>query len=279
MTVARLICPVRDCGRPLDWGPRTASCAAGHSFDQARSGYLNLMQPQDRRAAAPGDSREVVNARRRLLDRGLGALLRDELELVLSERDGAGPRPPAMLDAGCGEGTHLAELRRRLRVEAWGVDISAAAIDLAARRHPTVRWIVANADRRLPFADGSFGAVMTITGPKNPPEFARLIAPAGLLVVVVSGPDDLAELREAILGAAFELERTPRMVELFGDHFVLEGERDVRSRMRLDRAELRDLLAITYRGARHRERERAEALDALEVTLSWRVLSFRPRPR
>ena len=35
-------------------GPRLA-CDAGHAFDRARSGYVDLLQPQDSRARAPGD--------------------------------------------------------------------------------------------------------------------------------------------------------------------------------------------------------------------------------
>jgi hypothetical protein len=34
--------------------------ARGHSFDIARSGYINLLQPQERRARRPGDATDAV---------------------------------------------------------------------------------------------------------------------------------------------------------------------------------------------------------------------------
>jgi hypothetical protein len=40
---------------------------------------------------------------------------------------------------------------------------------------------------------------------------------------------------------------------------------------------VRDALAATYRGARESERRRLDALGALEVTLSYDLLTFQPR--
>src|SRR6266581_4620206 len=66
---AMLLCPVRNCRMALAREKRRVLCPRGHSFDIARSGYINLLQPQDRRAKSPGDSAEVVAARRRFLER------------------------------------------------------------------------------------------------------------------------------------------------------------------------------------------------------------------
>ena len=66
-----LACTVRGCGAPLHRLERAYACTRGHHFDTARSGYVNLLQPQDKRALSPGDTRESVEARRALLDTGL----------------------------------------------------------------------------------------------------------------------------------------------------------------------------------------------------------------
>ena len=58
---------------------RTLVCPAGHSYDVARSGYVNLLQPQDRRSAAAGDSRVAIDARESLLAIGVGRTLIDGL--------------------------------------------------------------------------------------------------------------------------------------------------------------------------------------------------------
>lgn len=234
---------------------------------------MNLLQPQDRGSRAPGDARGVVLARRRSLERGLGEPLLGAL-LRLLEGLGKGAR---ILDVGCGEGYFLGHLAERLPLNAVGVDISSSATGAAAKRYRNVRWIVANADLRLPFGDGSFSVVLSVTGPKNSREFLRLLAPEGRLVLVISGPDDLAELRSAVLGHAKGLDRAPRMQEMFGADFALESEETVRSVARLSAAALADLAAGTYRGARHRERARLTALTELDVTLSYRILVFRPR--
>lgn len=271
-----VLCPVRGCGRPLRLGDRSAACAAGHSFDRARSGYWNLLQAQDRRAREPGDRAEVVAARRRSLARGLGDALRDELVAGLRRRGlGAGA---AVLDAGCGSGFFLAALVDRLAVEGVGVDISTAAVTAAARAQPRALWIVANADRVLPFPPGGFAAIVSITGPKHSSELRRLLAPHGWLVVAVPAADDLAEVRALLHGAAHADDRGPRIAQRFAAEFELETTSVVRRTARLDVAAVADLLAGSYRGARHRERARLDGVTALDVTVSYQLLWLRPRP-
>ena len=59
-------------------------CARGHSFDFARSGYINLLQVQERRAKDPGDSLEAMAARRRLHERGVTAIHRAAIAEALA---------------------------------------------------------------------------------------------------------------------------------------------------------------------------------------------------
>ena len=61
-----LLCPVRGCHLALTREEKRVVCARGHSFDIARSGYINLLQPQERRSKNPGDTADAVAARRRL---------------------------------------------------------------------------------------------------------------------------------------------------------------------------------------------------------------------
>ncbi len=205
-----LLCTVRDCRAPLVLEERRYVCANAHAFDIARSGYVNLLQPQDKRSKTPGDTPEAVAARRRFLERGHAAPLVDGIVRALPLREG-----DALLDAGCGEGHHLAAFRHAYGVDAHGTDISVPAIELAARRYRDCSWVVANADRFLPYADGSFRAVASITARMNPEEFRRVLAPEGTLLVVIPGADDLIELRAAILGERIERNRVERTVATF----------------------------------------------------------------
>jgi 23S rRNA (guanine745-N1)-methyltransferase len=265
---------VRDCRGALRREQSRYVCANGHSFDVARSGYVNLLQPQDRKSKSPGDSAEAVAARRRFLDAGHAAPLVDAVVAAL-------PLPPAasFLDVGCGEGHHTDGFRRAYGVEAAGVDLSVPAVEAAARRYGDCLWIVANADRFVPFADASLDAVTSITARLNPSEFRRVLKPEGRLLVAIAGPDDLIELREAILGDRVEHDRTGRTATAFAEHFALERHQRVRHVARLDREAIADVMRSSYRALRNRERERLQSLDAMDVTLSRDLLVFRSQER
>ena len=298
----RLLCTVRGCGRELVRScadeSRSSSndsdlvragsiagarglaiarddleCDRGHSFNVARSGYVNLLQPQDRRSRAPGDSKAVVAARRRLFDGGSAAPLVEAL-IELARSLGI-QSDSAVLDVGCGEGSMLAAIARELGVEAWGIDISTPAIDAAARRFADVHWLVANADRALPFADDSFALVLSITGRRNAAELARVARGEAHALFVIPAEDDQCELRAAVLGRATREDRFASLASELGSAWALESRTDVRWSRRHAAAELRDLLATTYRGARKREQERVAELGELAVTSSYAIGCFR----
>lgn len=265
-----MVCTVRTCRLPLAREERRLVCANGHSFDIARSGYVNLLQPQDRRSRAPGDTAEAAAARRRFLERGFADPLVEAIVRALPLREG-----DALLDAGCGEGHHTDAFRRAYGVEASGVDISVPAIELAAKRYRECRWVVANADRFIPWEDGSFDAVTSITARLSVDEFHRVLKPRGLLLMAIPGADDLIELREATQGEALARDRVERTVRMFAARFALERHELVRHRAALDREAIADLMTSTYRGIRARERERLQQLEAMHVTLARDLLLFR----
>ncbi|HEV7507651.1 MAG TPA: methyltransferase domain-containing protein [Thermoanaerobaculia bacterium] len=267
-----LICPVRHCGAVLERQARSLVCPQGHSFDLARSGYCNLLQPQDRRSKNPGDSRTAAEARRRLLDAGYGTALLAALETeVVARRLGA-----SVLDVGCGEGYYLGSLATG-RIEAHGLDLSVPAVELAARRYPGITWVVANADRFLPYAEGSFDLVLSLDARLSPSEMRRVLAPEGRLLVAVPAPDDLVELRAAVLGEGVLRDRLERAAELLAPDFVLEDRQTVRQTAVLEAGALRDALAATYRGARQSQQGRLDGITEMEVTLAHDLARFRFR--
>ncbi|HEX6178014.1 MAG TPA: hypothetical protein VF057_06620, partial [Thermoanaerobaculia bacterium] len=115
--VTTLLCTVRGCREPLTNEVRRVVCPRGHSFDVARSGYINLLQPQDRRSKNPGDTKEAAMARRRFVERGFGAAIAERLTEIVA----AAPAGP-ILDVGCGEGHHLGAFQRVRGGEAHGAD-------------------------------------------------------------------------------------------------------------------------------------------------------------
>ena len=85
---------------------------------------------------------------------------------------------------------------------AVGIDLSVAAADYAARHHPGITWVVANADRGLPLLESSTDLVLSIHARRNPGECARILRPGGQLLVAVPAENDLLELRTALQGDA-----------------------------------------------------------------------------
>jgi 23S rRNA (guanine745-N1)-methyltransferase len=271
--VIPLLCTVRGCALPLTREKRALRCARNHFFDLAGSGYANLLQPQDRRSRRPGDRKEAILARRLLAEQGYAAPLSERLvSLASGLADGA-----AVLDVGCGEGAHLGRVTSRLGIDGSGIDISASAIDLAARRYPDPTWVVANADRSLPYPDASFDLVTSITARRNPPEFARVLRSRGKVFIAVPAADDLAELRAAVQGSNEERSRVETVTEELREHFELESIELIRERQELGHEALVALLHATYRGLRHSERQRVEALERMEVTFAWEAMVFAAR--
>jgi 23S rRNA (guanine745-N1)-methyltransferase len=254
-----LLCPVRGCRLPLAAQDRRQLCPRGHSFDTARSGYTNLLQPQERRSRNPGDTAEAVAARRRLHDRGFTEpLLRAIAEITQ-------PRPEEqVLDAGCGEGFYLGSLAASTGCIGHGVDISIPAVDAAARRYPACEWIVANADRFIPWDDRSFALILSITARMNSSEFRRVLRDDGRLLIALPAPDDFVELRGA------GRERVSRTLEEFAPDFTLAEQRRVTTTAALDASAVEDVLLSIYRPLQSRPAQ------AMQVTFSLDLLLFRP---
>ena len=253
-----LLCTVRNCHLPLAREESRLVCPRGHSFDVARSGYINLLQPQDRRSKQPGDTAKAVAARRRLHDRGVTQpLLR-----AIADIAAAAPED-IVLDAGCGDGYYLGTLAHQTGLDAHGVDISIPAVEAAARRYPECEWIVANADRFVPYADDSFSLVLSITARMNSGEFRRVLHDGGRLLVALPAPDDLIELR------GVGRDRAARTADTFAPNFKLVEQRRVTTVADLDAAAVEDVLLSIYRPMR------SKPAGAMSVTFSLDLLLFR----
>ena len=253
-----LQCPVRDCQMALVREERRLLCPRGHSFDVARSGYINLLQPQERRSKHPGDTVAAVAGRRRLHDRGVTEPLLRAIEEFIAVSPG-----DVVLDAGCGDGFYLGALAGRSGFDAHGVDISIPAIDAAARRYPDCEWVVANADRILPYAGRSFSVILSITARMNTGEFRRVLRDSGRLLVALPAPEDLIELR------GVGRDRVARTIEAFAPAFALIDQRRATTVADLDAAAVDDVLHSIYRPMR------SQPAEAMRVTFSLDLLLFR----
>lgn len=194
-------CPV--CGEALTREETGYTCGAGHRFDLAREGYVNLLPANRRHSKAPGDDAQMVQARSRFLDGGWYEPLRDALCRLLAAYTAPGTR---LLDVGCGEGYYTAVLGRLVTERGGavaGLDISKPAVKRAARRFPGGEFAVASV-YHLPLADGAVDAVTDCFSPLAAEEFCRVLKPGGVFLYVVPGPRHLWEMKEILYDKPYE---------------------------------------------------------------------------
>jgi 23S rRNA (guanine745-N1)-methyltransferase len=250
-------------------------CGRGHAFDLARSGYLNLLQPTDRRSLQAGDSRAAVEARARLHAAGIMRAVVDGVVQRAAALNLGGH--PSVVDLGSGSGEALAALARSGPIRGVGIDLSTAAAEHAARRYPALTWVVANADRHLPLLDHSVDLILSLHARRNPAECLRVLKPSGVLLVAVPAADDLIELRTLVQGEGTARDRSETLLAEHSALFTVIERSHARQRHRLERPALLDLLSGTYRAARASVADRVAALEQLEVTLASEIVLFAPR--
>ena len=268
-----LRCTVRNCSHPLVRDNRTLSCAAGHSFDQAKQGYWNLLQPQDSKSNKPGDRDEAVDARHRWTKSGvMNGLVRAINPWTVI---GSPIRSAGVLDLGCGTGYFGNAIYGDLE-SYCGVDLSKKAIRMACRVSPSATWILANADRTLPAMDCSVGQVISLFGRRPFDLIQQVLVPNGTLIVAVPGESDLIELREKTQQTGQRRDRTHPIVSQAREHNLHLVEKHSWSEVVLLQSDqIRDALTMTYRAERHSQKARVQALNQQEVTLSADLLLFR----
>jgi 23S rRNA (guanine745-N1)-methyltransferase len=251
--VAILVCPV--CRQSLRAVGRALKCPQSHSFDVAREGYVNLLLSRGRRAVIPGDSVPMVRARRRFLDRGhttrLSSALNERAHHHLRQL-AQGHSPTVVADIGCGEGYYLGRLKQYLdpRLERhdvcyFGMDVSKEAARLGARRYRGICFFVASVRRGILLQNGAVQLMLNVFAPRNPAEFGRVMAPGGLLMVVIPAPGHLAELRGDLNLLGIEPNKREHVKALLESDFVLEGEREIAYQVALTGEEVVDLVTMT----------------------------------
>jgi 23S rRNA (guanine745-N1)-methyltransferase len=228
-----LRCPL--CRQALVEHETAVRCPRGHSFDRARQGYVHL-------AAGPvahtGDTAEMVAARAAFLAAGHY----DFLSRALAE---AVPAAGLVIDVGAGTGQHLAAvLDAHPGAVGLAVDVSKPALRRAARAHPRAAAVVGDVWRELPVADGVAAVLLNVFAPRNGPEFARVLAPDGVLVVATPDGAHLAELVSALGLLSVDPGKEERVAASLGPRFAEQAATTYTHRLALTRAEVTALVEM-----------------------------------
>lgn len=180
-----LQCPL--CQGAFELEGRSVRCAARHTFDLARQGYLNLLGGPE-----PGnaDTAAMLGARERVHASGLFSEIGSRIAHLLTGQQ-------RILEVGSGTAYYL---RRSLGPDADRVgialDVSKAAARHAARSDPRIAAVVADVWRPLPIRADSLHALICAFAPRNLPEFARVLRTDGRLIIVTPRAEHLAGLRD-----------------------------------------------------------------------------------
>ncbi|MCZ0717542.1 putative RNA methyltransferase [Aerococcus kribbianus] len=197
-----LTCP--HCQEKLAWTGQQVSCPQGHSFDLAKSGYLNLApQHQEKHY-----HKDLFVARYQLMAQHefYQGIYQDILAL-LDKHHYQAHNSCHIIDLGTGEGSHFDQFLQAYQsaypqdnFAAMGFDLAKDGIQIAAKHHYQALWTVADLGH-IPLADNSVDLALTILSPSNYNEVKRVLKTGGYLIKVIPGPNYLAELRACVLSA------------------------------------------------------------------------------
>jgi 23S rRNA (guanine745-N1)-methyltransferase len=241
-------CPV--CGEELEQQGRSYRCPNRHTYDLSAKGYLNLLLVNQRKSKDPGDNKQMVAARRNVLEAGHFHMLSDALSLLavqLAEESIGRPADKlTILDAGCGEGYYLECMDTRLRqsgaeARLYGTDISKDAIAMAAGNSTGIQYAVASS-KKLPVRPESVDGIFQIFAPHSDSEFKRVLRSGGRLVTVIPGKHHLYGLKELLYPQPYLNDEAEHPYPSFT---ILEKQRVQSELVLTEPSAIRDLVMMT----------------------------------
>jgi 23S rRNA (guanine745-N1)-methyltransferase len=272
---AILKCPV--CHQPLTLGDKTAACEAGHSFDRARNGYLNLLLASQRNSPEPGDSPEMLRSRRAILQSGVYDAMADATNAAV--REALQEKTDAQIvDLGCGEGFFLKRLRESVTTpcDFYGVDVSRAGVKMAASADRAITWLVASL-HESPFMPASVDIALSMFSPIDAADVKRILKPDGLLITVTPGPDHLDALRAIIYPSVVPHSPIPAFAADDKLFTLVHSSRARTTAAVRTKEDVMNLLAMTpfYWNISLETKAKIEAVEQLEFTVDVMVNTFR----
>lgn len=265
-------CPV--CGEVLTEEGRSLVCGKRHTFDRARSGYVNLLPANKKRTKDPGDNALMVQARRSFLSKDYYKPMSDALCKIVC---GYMPDEGVLLDAGSGEGYYTKNVCTALEAagrsaDVYGVDIAKCAVDAAAKSCKAADFAVASIFH-LPVQDESCDVLMSLFAPYCGEEFSRVLKPHGKMILVIPDEDHLMGLKKAVYDKPYA--NQVQAYEFQGFKFL--GAEKIGGEIFMDNSEdIQSLFSMTpyYYKTGREEHLRLEALTELRTEISFQILQY-----
>jgi 23S rRNA (guanine745-N1)-methyltransferase len=188
-----------------------------------------------------------------------------------------------VLDAGCGEGYYIARLQRHLHstldtpCSFYGLDTSKDAVRMAAKRHKHICFFVADIKQRIHIPDQSLHMLLNIFAPRNTREFARVLAPHGILLTIVPAPNHLREVRETLDLLTIEPHKQQRVVEQFQHDFALMHTATLEYPLQLGTQAIDQIVTMTPNCWHQNSRSRLEQINQIDTHAAFLILVFHRR--
>ncbi|KAF0846158.1 23S rRNA (guanine745-N1)-methyltransferase [Nocardia caishijiensis] len=195
-------------------------------------------------------------------------------------RDAIGRAGGAVLEIGAGTGYYLAQLLdAHPRTLGIALDVAKPAARRAARAHPRLASILADAWRGLPIRDGALNGVLSVFAPRNPAEVARVLGPGGRFVVVTPTSRHLGELIEPLGMVRVDPDKDRRLEDALSGTFTRTDHTLVEFPMKLSRADVTNVVAMgpsAFHGTPADDPRIAALADFTQVTASVTVATYAP---
>ncbi|PAT01332.1 hypothetical protein CI105_07070 [Candidatus Izimaplasma bacterium ZiA1] len=198
MNTSIIKCPTCNAKTMID--NKTLKCENNHSFDLAKQGYINLLINKGSKTKIHGDSKEMLNARKLILEKGYYQTISNNLNNIINSFG----KNNRIIDIGSGVGYYLDNLEKsNQKNEYYGIDISKDGIKEASKANKAISYIVGT-NNQLPFLDNSADIIYSIFSPINIDECVRVLKGKGHLITVSPNQNHLGELKKLVYEVIIE---------------------------------------------------------------------------
>jgi len=286
-----LICPVCKGSLNRSASEKSFKCLNNHSYDISKQGYVNLLTNSQKNSNQPGDSKEMVQARRDFLAKGYYSELSSKVNQFILKgldvskvefaSDAASNKKFAslkILDIGCGEGYYTNELMKLINDKNIpssfvGLDISRDAIKFASSFNKEILWVVGNS-HYLPIEDSSIDCAFSVFSPVKISEVIRILKEDGIFIRVLPGTNHLIQIRDIIYHNVILSQEKDLANEYEG--LVLRDELKVSYEISLDNDAILSLVRMTphYWKTSKANKEALKEIESLNVTIDMQIGAF-----
>ncbi len=238
-------CPI--CSHPMQIKHRSLVCSENHTFDISKHGHINMLSGfhKSKYNKSLFLSRKIANKA------GFFAPLIEEISSLITENIIEQAGQIKILDAGCGEGYHLAQIKERVlrnsfgQILGVGLDIAKEGIIMAAKTHKGNIWCVADI-AKIPFQTAQFDFILNILSPANYAEFKRISKEEAIIIKIVPNSNYLQELREVFYRETEQATYSnTETMKLFADNLQVIDIKKLKYSLPIDNDYLKNLSIMT----------------------------------